>query len=206
MNKLTYKIGTGIAGASLLALSIAPAVFADTNVTIGGNGAFTDNNVSVRDNSATTVLQSNTSSISNDVSSYNNTGGNESSYNTGGTNSISTGDASSNVSITNVTGGNTATVNSCGCTSGNTNLNILGNGYGSYNRIYADTGNNTYVSQYNDGYLRNNVYSKNNTGYNDENGNTGGYFWGGYGNNSIDTGNSTSNVYLDNMTGWNTLY
>src|SRR5438105_7868785 len=114
MNKYVYKIGSGIAAFSLLALSAAPGALANTFVKVSGNGAFSDNNVRVNNNNSTRVNQANFSDINNRVATFQNTGGNDASFNTGGNTSIRTGDASSNVRISNEAGANFASIGNCG--------------------------------------------------------------------------------------------
>lgn len=72
----------------------------DTNVTVRGNGAFSDNTVKVENSSWLTVLQSNVSYVFNAVSSTANSGNNSSSFNTGGDSGVVTSAATSGVTVT----------------------------------------------------------------------------------------------------------
>jgi hypothetical protein len=47
MNKLTYKIATGLAASAFLAAAFAPAAFADTTIDVSDNGASSHNTVNV---------------------------------------------------------------------------------------------------------------------------------------------------------------
>lgn len=72
----------------------------NTSVRVSGNGAFTDNSVNVRNNSSSTVTQSNATNVRNYTSLFQNSGWNNNSFNTGkwGFNSIRTGNANAYVS------------------------------------------------------------------------------------------------------------
>lgn len=172
------KLSSAIATGAVLASVLAPGAFAST-VDISGNGAFSQNKVSLNQSSSQTLLQSNDSRVTNDVSVSNNTGGNSSSFNTGGNSSITTGNAYSNVDITN--GGNTniATMPSCGCSNSGSDVYIQGNGAFSNNTARLNSYTNSFLSQNNSSNFNNRVNVRNTTGNNSSSFNTGsgGNFW-----------------------------
>ncbi len=198
MNKIVYKISSGIAAASLFALSMAPSAFA-SSIIISGNGAFSDNDVHVRNTNSTRITQSNNSRISNNVSVRQNTGGNNASFNTGGDTTINTGNASSDVSIVNKAGVNIAHVDGCGCRENSHDIEISGNGAFSDNTVHVRDSNRFTVRQNNNSTIRNFVRVRQNTGHNDSSFNTDGdtVIW---------TGDSWSRVRIVNKSGLNVLH
>jgi hypothetical protein len=179
------KISTAIATGAVLATSLAPAAFANS-IEISGNGAFSDNSVDFTQRNTTRVVQSNDSNISNTVRVSNDTGGNSSSFNTGGDTTIRTGNASSDVSIVNEGNSNVANLQSCGCESG-TDISIHGNGAFSENGVDVDTSRNTSLVQRNTQDIDNNVHVDNSTG-----------------NGSYDSGSGAN--YQHSMPYWNNNY
>lgn len=103
---LKQKITTSLATGAILLSSISPAAFAAKSVYISGNGASSDNTVSVSQNSRTNVSQSNDARISNTVNTNSNNGGNSAGSNTGGDVRIVTGSAGTHVGISNVANAN----------------------------------------------------------------------------------------------------
>src|SRR3990172_229276 len=126
------KIGTAIAAASLMASVYAPLVYAHTTIEISGNGNNSTNNVTVTNNDTTDINQSNTFTVTLNVSSKAYTGNNEASNNTGGNVSIDTGNATSNVTV-DVSGGYNLANIPCGCQNTTDNVTISGNGNNSNN-------------------------------------------------------------------------
>ena len=106
MNKFTYKLASGLAAASLLALTVVPSAFAWSGNSINGNGAFSRNNVRYNNFRPVNVSQNNYSRFNNNVNTYQNTGYNTADFNTGGDVSINTGSANSSVNISNEAGMN----------------------------------------------------------------------------------------------------
>lgn len=82
-------------------------------ISISGNGANSDNNISFNINNSRNVTTVNNLNIDNDVNATANTGDNSANGNTGGNTSIKTGDANVNVTIGNSGNSNEAIV--CGC-------------------------------------------------------------------------------------------
>ncbi len=165
--------------AGLLTLTSGPSVFAATTLEISGNGSSSDNDVKVARSSETTVVQSNSANVTNNVSSNSSTGGNKANYNTNGDVMIRTGDASSDVTVKNTLNSNTAKVDCCD--QGDITAKISGNGSDSDNNI--DLGSGRYhagdkteiqVFQDNNANVNNYVDSHAKTGDNDANRNTNG--------------------------------
>src|SRR5260221_735956 len=76
----------------------------DTSLTINGNGENSVNTAKVKNSCSQTVTQTNTTAVSTSVTQHAKTGGNTVSGNTGGTASVTTGDATNTVTV-DVTGG-----------------------------------------------------------------------------------------------------
>lgn len=174
MIDIKAKIAAGIASALLLTVAMAPSAFAETFVSIHGNGSFSDNEVEISGSNSTSIVQNNESTIVNDVDVSNNTGGNRASGNTGGDVSIETGDATSNVEIINHGNTNVASLNDCGCDE-DLSVVISGNGFRSDNEVSIDQDNSKEVIQNNDTFISNDVDVDNNTGDNRANNNTSGF-------------------------------
>ncbi|HVF69313.1 MAG TPA: CHRD domain-containing protein [Xanthomonadales bacterium] len=100
------KITTGLATGAVLLSAIAPAAFAATSVHISGNGAFSQNRVNVSQSHSLSASQSNNANISNSVNVSSNTGGNNASFNTGGSVAVVSGDANTHVGISNIANAN----------------------------------------------------------------------------------------------------
>jgi hypothetical protein len=142
------------------------------SVKIVGNGAYSDSDVDLDDDSAIVLEQYNDANISNDVDADANTGKNDASFNTGGEVGISTGDAWTNAEIDNLVNFNAASVD-CDCVLGDLDVNVEGNGVGSDNDVDADATNELFNSQDNYAGLWNDVDGDSNTGYNDAEFSTG---------------------------------
>ena len=169
----------------------------DTTVKIDGNGAFSDNLVTLDQTSTTTVAQYNTAYVDNRVYANANSGDNNASSNTGGATAILTGKASTDVTISNsgntnaavVSGGNPANTPSA-------SFIISGNGAGSDNWISASLLKATTLAQNNNADIDNYVHAKAESGDNKASFNTGG-------DNLIHTGKATSTVGIDNSVNFN---
>lgn len=100
-----------------------------------GNGAESDNDINLALKRSLTLSQDNLASIKNKVDADADTGDNDANYNTGGSESIETGDATVGVGIDNLANFNFADLD-CGCL-----LDVLakvaGNGYKSENELNA---------------------------------------------------------------------
>ena len=167
------KFAVSAVAAGIMLASAVPA-FASTSVTISGNGALSHNGATVVNWSKSSVKQTNTTKVNTFVLSWSNTGGNSSSFNTGGSNTTTTGGAGTTVGIDVTGGSNTNTGGSCGCQSGNTTVDISGNGAFSNNGVTVVNSSSNSVTQTNNTTVNTAVVSSSNTGDNSSSFNTGG--------------------------------
>ncbi len=176
MTKLQKRLVSAVAAGVLLVQTVAPA-FAAADYTIAGNGAGADNNITSNSNSNTTVQQTNSAYVSNNISVDNSTGGNEAKFNTGGATTVVTGDTSANVQVQNALNKNIAVLNCCN-SQGDTSVTISGNGAKPTNKdgntVTLNSNNTTGLFQTNGANVTNNVSVEGKTGKNDANYNTGG--------------------------------
>jgi len=184
------RIITAIATGAVLVNAMSTLALADTNLTVTGNGAFSNNAVNVTSASNTVVNQTNNANITNNIKSDASTGGNSSNFNTGGNSTIKTGDANNSVNVSNAANLNEANV-SCGCGNGATSVNVTGNGAYSESGVNVTNANEVFLNQNNDANFQNNVTANSNTGKNDSSFNTGG-------STTIWTGNASDNVNVTN--------
>src|SRR3972149_2636467 len=168
---LRQKLVTSVATVAILANSLAPLAFADEYV-ISGNGAGSDNWITTNQTSTTSVSQTNVANVTNNVTADAKTGGNDANFNTGGDVTIDTGNATVNTTVSNVLNSNSAEVDCCA--SGNTSVNISGNGAKSDNGVQLTQNSTTVVGQSNVANVTNNVDADAKTGGNDAGSNTGG--------------------------------
>lgn len=162
-------------------------VLAD-ELSITGNGADSQNSVSVTNTQTTTVEQTNNASVSNDVDSTANTGGNTASSNSGGDTNTTTGDISSNTSVENSLNVSSVEVGCCPSSAG---VNISENGANSDNNISATQTNQTDILITQNAYITNNVNGSANTGNNTASNNGG--------NVTISTGNIHAQAGIENI-------
>jgi hypothetical protein len=197
---LKYKIASGLAAGTMLASMVSTAAFADTTVTVSGNGNGSTNGVTVDQDTTNVNGQLNLLLAENNVDSNANTGGNSASHNNGkGNSSVDTGNATSNVTITNQTGNNTITTDgSCTCGS-DTTVKVKGNDKDSENTVDVSSDTDNWNIQANVLAVSNGVTTHAKTGKNKANHNNG------KGNKKVTTGNSHSTVTVTNKTGNNTL-
>lgn len=166
--KITTAIGTG----AILLQALSPAAFAAT-VDVSGNGAFSDSDVSISNESKTIVDQTNDATVTNNISSNASTGGNSSSFNTGGDSRIVTGDAINKVDVSTAVNVNKALIDQSG-SNHDFNAKISGNGAFSDNTVDATNKNLVKLNQDNDADITNDIHANANTGKNDSSFNTGG--------------------------------
>ncbi len=150
------------------------------NAVISGNGSFSDNSISLRNDPAVTVVQDNNARITNRVTNDLRTGNNDANDNTGGDVTVYTGNANATTDIRNMANFNAAALD-CGCLLGDVTAKISGNGSESDNDIDATLGGTFDVYQGgreglgNIANLRNDVNNNNlKTGDNDANRNDAG--------------------------------
>jgi len=187
MKNFQTRLTTAFATGAVLLNAIAPVAFAQTSLTITGNGSSSNNDVNVSQNNSVNVTQNNTANIDNNVDVNSSTGNNTASGNVGGDVEVTTGNATTNVSVSNVANSNSASVDAC-CTS-NATVNISGNGSDSYNDVDLKFDNNVNVDQDNDAHIDNNVDVDSDTGDNKASDNVGG-------NVTVKTGNTDTTVTL----------
>jgi hypothetical protein len=200
MTNLKIKLATGLVTASLLAATVAPAAFAATDITVSGNGAGSHNKVKVKNKNKTKVVQSNATAVVNLTGVFQNTGGNTANNNTGGGNvDVNSGNATSTVTNHTTTGGNVATVDPCGCPTGDTLIDVSGNGADSTNKVKVKNTSTTTVRQTNETLVVNGTLVAQNTGGNHANNNTGD------GTVDVNSGDADSTVTNTVTTGGNLL-
>lgn len=98
--------GSTYAGSAGTQFSTSPS--GAITATNGGNGANTNNTTSVSQNTQNALSQTNNANIGNNLQLSANTGGNSTSYNTGGDNGIQTGDANIVANLVNFVNNNVA--------------------------------------------------------------------------------------------------
>ncbi len=197
MNSLVKKLTIGIATGALLAAGSVSQSFAQTAVEVGGNGAFSSTDVDVRNECSTDIAQRNTTDIENDIRNLAYTGGNNASFNTGGSVTIITGDATSNTEIANAAGVNQLT-GSNGCSNGSTGVGIGSNGAFSDANVDIRTMDRETYKQYSETQFMNSVYNNLTTGNNRADFNTGTDV-------VIISGDANADVALNNQAGSNLL-
>ena len=167
----------------------------DLNVTISGNGAKSTNEANVGVSNTTYVDQDNYAKIKNNVDVDADTGKNDANGNTGGSVSITTGNADTTVAVSNTANKNVATVGN-GSGGGTLSVVISGNGYKSTNTANVGVSASTLVFQNNSAKITNDVDVDADTGKNDANKNTGGDV-------EILTGNADADVDVSNLANFN---
>ena len=175
MKDLTKKIATVAATSALLFGTALPVL--GVSIELTGNGEDSYNKADVEVENSVFVEQVNEAYISNDVVVDADSGHNDANRNTGGDVTVSTGDSGALVTVNNQANSNIADVE--GCCGVDADVLISGNGADSKNKVYLDInedleGPATYVGQFNDAEVYNDVDMNTSTGYNDANRNTGG--------------------------------
>lgn len=173
---IKQKLTSAIVLGSMVAAVVAPASFAATNtVAISGTGAFSYNKIKVVNLSSTSVTQVNGTTAITGVNAGSNTGGNKSSFNVGGTNTVTSGTATTSVGVTVGGSTNTNTGSSCGCGANNSTntAGISGTGAFSYNKIVVVNGSTNTVEQGNETVAVTQVNASSDTGGNSSSFNVG---------------------------------
>jgi len=169
----------------------------DVEVEISGNGSDTNNTVELGMESGVEIYQENEADVDNEVEAFAGTGKNEAKDNTGGSVSIETGNASVTIGLSTAANWNSAKVGGgSGSGLGSLSALILGNGEDSDNTIELGLGSGVLIAQANEAEVDNEVWAFAGTGANSAEDNTGGET-------SIDTGNATVDVTVDNMVNFN---
>ncbi len=170
---------------------------ADATVVVSGNGADSKNNAKLELENKTQVAQSNSGDITNKVKADSTTGDNKADKNTGGSVSISTGDALTHVDMTTHANSNAAQLGSGNGNGGSeVSLLVAGNGADSKNSVWRALDKTAVLQQYNSSSVNNSVDASSSTGENKADKNTGG-------STSIDTGSAFSGVLVDNAANFN---
>lgn len=159
------------AAAGVMALNVVTPALA-TEIVIDGNGANSDNYVTVNNTNTTSVTQNNTANVTNTVKTDADTGDNKANYNTGGNVGIQTGDAEVKANVSNTLNSNQAQVNCCAAAG--TDVKISGNGAKSDNTVKLGNTNLNSVTQNNNAKVTNDVDADAETGDNKAGSNTGG--------------------------------
>ena len=193
---LNSKIAAGFASAALFTNLVVPA-FASTDVEVSGNGAKSDNEVTVENTNTVDLKQTNNLNVVLNITSKALTGGNKASGNTGGSTSITTGDATTETTVAVAGGDNKATVPSCGCESDDA-VKVSGNGKKSDNKVTLKNKKELKADQKGDVSVTGNITSKAKTGKNKAKNNTSG-------NVEIETGTSVSTTEVGVISGSNIL-
>ena len=161
-----------------LMLTVTPSARA-VELVISENGAGSESEVQISQETQTNVTQTNEANIANDVNVSANTGENEASGNTGGNVAVSTGDVNENLVVENSVN---SSVVETDCCPQDIKATISGNGVDSENEIRLENENETAITVNQIAYITNNIQGNANTGENTANDNTGGSV-------AIDTGN-----------------
>lgn len=193
---INSKIAAGFASAALFANLAIPA-FASTDVEVSGNGTKSDNEVTVENTNTVDLKQTNNLNVVLNITSKASTGGNKASGNTGGSTSITTGDATTETTVAVAGGDNKATVPSCGCESDDA-VKVSGNGKKSDNKVTLKNKKELKADQKGDVSVTGNITSKAKTGKNKAKNNTSG-------NVEIETGTSVSTTEVGVISGSNIL-
>lgn len=167
----------------------------ETSVEISGNGTGSENVATLQQQNAVGVFQDNKADVDNHIKADAETGENDAEDNTGGDVEINTGNAKSMVSVATTANVNRATVGGDGA-GRHVSLMIAENGSDTYNDIALALQDAIAVRQDNAARVHNDVEADAETGENDAEDNTGGEV-------SIDTGNATVDVTVDNMVNFN---
>jgi hypothetical protein len=187
----------------------------DAVIGIVGNGAFTQNNVAAINDFRTAATQSNLTYVANYISTMNNTGNTNASFDTGGTVNATTGNANAEVTSFNTAGSNQAFVVGGSTFANAAEIAILDNGAFSDNGVHVNQNNKSVVSQDNNTNFVNDIGTSNNTSNNGGGSsrmnnflNRYSYLFGntGYGGDtSVQTGDANSFVSLYNLASTNFL-
>lgn len=182
-----------MANANIASVGGGSGLGGGSSVIINGNGALSNNGVSLNDSSIVILGQANIADIDNNIHAGAKTGGNDAAFNTGGDVHIMTGHATTDVEVSNMVNFNAADVD-CGCVLDGLDLKIAGNGASSFNGITSSDVHVLAVEAVNAAELDNNVHDYAKTGYN-----SAGFNVGGVGSDpSITTGSATSNTDVSN--------
>jgi len=169
--QVTRFVGAASAGL-IVANAIFPA-FAAFTIQVSGNGYDSNNGVNLNTTTKTTVKQSNSVQVKNNINQDANTGDNTVAKNTGADIDVETGGVKQSADVTTVAGGNSASVEACGCEL-DLEVVIEKNGADSENKVNLGVESKTELFQDNNINVENKVKQDADTGKNDIEKNTGG--------------------------------
>jgi len=166
------------------------------SVLVSGNGTDSTNTANVSQNNATSLFQTNTAVVTNNVDANAKTGNNKANDNTGGDTFINSGNASNTVLVGTTANANVAHIGGGTGNAGGLDVVISGNGSDSDNTVNLSSDPSLTLVQGNTAVISNNVDADANSGGNKANDNTGG-------DTTVKTGDATSHVGVDNMVNFN---
>jgi len=169
----------------------------NTDVTVNGNGAGSQNQVKLTDYNTTRVTQDNHAGVWNSVDSNADSGSNKANSNTGGTVTVNTGVAKAITNVSTSANANNAVVGNVGAGAQNptATFKIANNGAGSTNFITGTLSQGATVTQDNGAWIGNHVDSDANSGHNSADFNGGSV--------TINTGAAKTETDVDNMANFN---
>lgn len=195
---IKQKLASAAVFGAMVAAVVAPSAFASTTVTITGNGAFSHNKVKSFTWNSNSVSQTTTTIASTLISAKAKTGNNSSSFNTGGSSNVTSGNATNTIGVSVTGGSNTNTGGECGCQQqGSNDVTISGNGAFSSNHVVIVNGSSNSVEQSSTTVAETGVWASASTGGNSSSFNTGG-------SNTVTSGNATNEVAVQVSGGSNT--
>jgi hypothetical protein len=165
----------------------------DLNVEVSGNGAYSDTDLDVDMSNNVDVDQDNDADIDNDVDVDADSGNNEQYGNTGGDNSVETGEAEAGARVDTKANFNAALIDEC-CGDWEGTVKVAGNGAYADVDLDLDLDSELDVDQDNDFDGDNDVDADADSGDNDQKYNTGEHD----GDPSIDTGDASDDVLVSN--------
>jgi hypothetical protein len=192
------KISAIVAFLTSIASFLFTSPVSAAGINISGNGYGSYNDVYVNHYMSDSQSQYNSSANSSYVSSYTNTGGNSADYNTGGDNTVYTGDAATRIDIYNGGNSNTATDNNYSHMEDLGSIMLNDNGAFSTNLANIFHSMTQSLTQSNTSSNYNTVQTDTNTGNNHADGNTNFGWWWGNNTSTVQSGYSNTDVYITN--------
>ncbi len=169
----------------------------NTTVKVANNSADSNNTVNLDVDHDIDIDQDNDADFDNNIKYLDaKTGNNDANKNNGGDVSIETGDASVKVAVSNWANANSARVGGGNGSEASMSLKIVDNSADSDNDITVDVDSDVEVDQDNEADFDNRIDADSNSGDNDANKNNGGEV-------SIETGDASVDVTVDNMANFN---
>lgn len=196
------KIISGLAISAVL-FGIFTTTASAASIKISGNGSDSYNRVRYSIRNRLTRVQENEVVHENKIEVKSETGDNEVKDNTGGSNSLTTGDVSTTVGISNAGGVNTMNGDDCDCVGDDdADIEVTQNGSDSTNRVKYEMRSLFEKLQFNFFGTANDVETDSDTGDNDVEDNTGGEDDGDV---EVTTGGVTTEIFVENVGADNSL-